>query len=169
MAFFNGFGGAPEEGGSGKGRQLRTFATSLLILVLFFFLFQGSLVSPVTIDLTGETMTLSGTGEYAVTLPYAEIVSIALTDSLDLGEMVDGTSDNNGSSGVWQNSQWGEYSLFTGAKMTRYIVVAREDGSVVVFNYENDSSTELFYTSLRDMLEGYGYSQIAYSSFQDAA
>lgn len=169
MAFFNSYSGVQDDIQQEKRNRIRSYGVSLLIIVLAFLFLGNTFRSSIDVRLDESGLILTSGSEYTVTIAYEDIVSIELADSADPGTLVEGTETSTEYSGVWKNDRWGEYSLFINPKLSRYLIFTTADGSVTVFNYQSDSSTESFYDSFCTMLEEYGLAeQATFTSFQDA-
>ena len=55
--------------------------------------------------------------------------------------------------GIWNNESWGEYSLYVNTNIDVCIVITEIEG-IFVFNYVNEQTTEDFYNSFLEYLEG---------------
>lgn len=86
-------------------------------------------------------------------IPYSDISHIELRDDLDYGVRVGGFGGSDISSGNFRNDEFGNYRLAVHNDVHSFIVVHRVDGSVVVFNLENEESTESFFEKLSDRMD----------------
>ena len=86
-------------------------------------------------------------------IPYSDISHIELRDDLDYGVRVGGFGGLDISSGNFRNDEFGSYRLAVHNDVHSFIVVHRVDGSVVVFNLENEESTESFFEKLSDRMD----------------
>ena len=85
-------------------------------------------------------------------IPYSDISHIELRDDLDYGVRVGGFGGSDISSGNFRNDEFGSYRLAVHNDVHSFIVVHRTDGSVVVFNLENEEFTESFFEELSDRM-----------------
>lgn len=83
-------------------------------------------------------------------IQYCDISHIELRNDLDYGVRVGGFGGSDISSGNFRNDEFGSYKLAVHNDVHSFIVVHRTDGSVVVFNLENEESTESFFEELSD-------------------
>lgn len=83
-------------------------------------------------------------------IQYCDISHIELRNDLDYGVRVGGFGGSDISSGNFRNDEFGGYRLAVHNDVHSFIVVHRTDGSVVVFNLENEESTESFFEELSD-------------------
>ena len=83
-------------------------------------------------------------------IQYCDISHIELRNDLDYGVRVGGFGGSDISSGNFRNDEFGSYRLAVHNDVHSFIVVHRTDGSVVVFNLENEESTESFFEELSD-------------------
>lgn len=86
-------------------------------------------------------------------IQYSDISHIELRDYLDYGVRVGGFGGSDISSGNFRNDEFGSYRLAVHNDVHSFIVVHRTDGSVVVFNLENEESTESFFEELSDRMD----------------
>ena len=86
-------------------------------------------------------------------IQYSDISHIELRDYLDYGVRVGGFGGSDISSGNFRNDEFGSYRLAVHNEVHSFIVVHRTDGSVVVFNLENEESTESFFEELSDRMD----------------
>lgn len=86
-------------------------------------------------------------------IQYSDISHIELRDDLDYGVRVGGFGGSDISSGNFRNDEFGSYRLAVHNDVHSFIVVHRTDGSVVVFNLENEESTESFFEKLSDRMD----------------
>lgn len=86
-------------------------------------------------------------------IQYSDISHIELRDYLDYGVRVGGFGGSDISSGNFRNDEFGSYGLAVHNDVHSFIIVHRTDGSVVVFNLENEESTESFFEELSDRMD----------------
>ncbi len=86
-------------------------------------------------------------------IQYSDISHIELRDYLDYGVRVGGFGGSDISSGNFRNDEFGSYRLAVHNDVHSFIIVHRTDGSVVVFNLENEESTESFFEELSDRMD----------------
>ena len=114
--------------------------------------------SDVDFALSEDRLSISGPGEFTVSVEFSDVSSIAFRDSLDQGVCIDGGSEGSYTYGIWENEEFGQYALHVLTKVNAYIVLTEVDGDVIVFNIESDKTTEAFSESLTKHLQEMGYS-----------
>ena len=118
---------------------------AVVILILSRFMGSEKVVG-VTVESDGLSFeTDSG---YASQLKWDEIQSLELRESLSYGTLVEGADDGREKSGIWNSEEFGEYELFSNAKLNRCIVCRRENGQVIAFNFESEESTKSLYDAI---------------------
>jgi hypothetical protein len=128
-------------------------------LLIFVFLVVATLFAVVyggdSAELhVGETsLTINGAGSTSYTIDYKDIQSVELVYSPDYGTSIDGGKKRMYAYGIWKNESWGEYSLYVNTNIDVCIVITEIEG-VFVFNYINEQTTEDFYNSFLEYLEG---------------
>lgn len=104
-----------------------------------------------------ESLSFNGPGEFKVFVEFEDLTSVEFRDSLDLGVCVSGGSDNGYTYGIWENEEFGEYTLHVLTKVDAYMILTEADGSTVVLNLENAQTTEAFSRNLIEHLQEKGY------------
>ena len=122
------------------------------VVILILSRFMGSeRVVGVTVESDGLSFeTDSG---YASQLKWDEIQSLELRESLSYGTLVEGVDGSREKSGIWNSEEFGEYELFSNAKLNRCIVCRRETGQVIAFNFESEESTKSLYDAIQARIE----------------
>lgn len=90
---------------------------------------------------------------YASQLKWDEIQSLELKENISYGTLVDGVDSSKEKSGTWSSEEFGEYELFSNAKLQRCIVCRRESGQVIAFNFESEESTKSLYDAILEELD----------------
>ena len=91
-----------------------------------------------------NSITLHCTEEDSCVLDYDSFDSVEFYPdftAFDKGEMLRGIDTRASCSGVFRNEEFGEYYLCVTPKFNAYLVVHQGD-TVMVFNYESESSTK---------------------------
>ena len=139
----------------------RTFWINLaIVLVLIVFATVRSFVAggpDVDFTLAEDSLSFSGPGEFAVSVAFKDLTSIAFRENLELGVCIDGGSEKGYTYGIWKNGEFGEYTLHVLTKVQAYMILTETDGSTVVVNFENAQTTEAFSQNLIEHLQNMGY------------
>lgn len=137
-------------------RKLIMFCLTALIIVLFFFL-RGD--NSIVLELReNDAITLDGPQGTFVAIPYEDIQSVALLDSFDRGECINGGTKYKNVYGTWLCEAFGEYTLMARTKVDEHIAITDKDGQTLVFNYESNEVTENLYELILNLLEQQGIS-----------
>ncbi|MCI1722472.1 MAG: hypothetical protein LKM35_04605 [Lachnospiraceae bacterium] len=127
---------------------------------LFSFIFLAAAIVIVTILLTTRTVTpldfevkengfaLTGPEKTSCEINYSDITSLDYSNQADFGSPTDGGTSLNCRYGTWENAAWGNYRNYTSTKINSCIICRTED-MTVVFNYENDDTTESIYKEIQ--------------------
>lgn len=113
--------------------------------------------SKVDFTLDEESLSLSGPGEFTVSVEFKDLTSVEFRDRLDLGVCMSGGSENGYTYGIWENEEFGEYTLHVLTKVKAYMILTEADGGIVVLNLENAQTTEAFSQNLIGHLREKGY------------
>ena len=130
-----------------------------IYILIFIFLAVATVFAIVyggdsTVLNVGESsLTIKGAGSTSYTIDYEDIQSVELVYSPDYGTSIDGGKKQKYAYGIWNNESWGEYSLYVNTNIDVCIVITEIKG-VFVFNYINEQTTEDFYNSFLEYLEG---------------
>ena len=131
-----------------------------IVLVLIVVVTVRSLVSggsDVDFTLAEDGLSFRGPGEFAVSVAFKDLTSIAFRENLELGVCIDGGSEKGYTYGIWKNGEFGEYTLHVLTKVQAYMILTETDGSTVVVNFENAQTTEAFSQNLIEHLQNMGY------------
>ena len=133
--------------------------TKNIIIPILIFLAAATVVailysgdSPVLV-VGDSSLTINGAGSTSYTIDYEDIQLVELVYSPDYGTSIDGGKKRMYAYGIWYNESWGEYSLYVNTNIDVCIVIT-EIEEVFVFNYVNEQTTEDFYNSFLEYLEG---------------
>ena len=137
----------------------RAFWTNFIIVVAliagvtFYQIFGG--VSSASFTLESDHVSFYGPdpAEFTVTVLYEDIASIEFREEFDQGSCVSGEAGKNYTYGIWENEEFGQYSLYRLTKVESCIVLTETDGDIVVFNIENAKTTEEFSKTLSEYLQ----------------
>ena len=158
MGFFNKLPDRPPEGLSVEQeiKRARTIGwrdvVICLLIVGFFLLTKDRFNLGVGLGNYGGMSPVLEATRFGITgldgethfFTYVDAESIELRDDLqsfDRGEKIEGQENRQTVSGLYRNSEFGEYQLHIQVKLHYYIVVHAPDG-VIVFNLESDETTK---------------------------
>lgn len=131
-------------------RRVLVFFLSVLIVVLFFFL-RGDY--SITLDLkTNNAITVDGPQGMLCSIPYEDVDTVALLDTFNHGECIDGGSKQGYTYGTWRCDTYGEYTLISVTKVDKFIAVTNKSGQTLVFNFESSKVTENLYDLILSLL-----------------
>ena len=102
-----------------------------------------------------DRLTLSGPGDFMVSFEFVNVASLEFRETFDRGSCISGESGKTYSYGVWENAEFGQYTLHALTKVSACIVVTETDGGVNVFNVDNAKTTEEFASSLAEHLKNF--------------
>ena len=133
--------------------------TKNIYILIFIFLAVATVFALVSsggstvLEVGESSLTINGAGSTSYTIDYEDIQSVELVYSPDYGTRVDGGKKQKVAYGIWNNEAWGDYHLDAKTNIDVCIVITEIDG-VFVFNYINEQTTEDFYYSFLEYLEG---------------
>jgi len=122
----------------------------LAVTTVFALVYSGD---STVLDVGESSLTISGAGGTSYTIDYEDIQSVELVYSPDYGTSIDGGKKQMYAYGIWNNESWGEYRLYVNTNIDVCIVITEIKG-VFLFNYINEQTTEDFYNSFLEYLEG---------------
>ena len=120
------------------------------VATVFAIVYSGD---STVLDVGESSLTINGAGSTSYTIDYEDIQSVELVYSPDYGTSIDGGKKQKYAYGIWNNESWGEYSLYVNTNIDVCIVITEIKG-VFLFNYINEQTTEDFYNSFLEYLEG---------------
>lgn len=137
-------------------QRFARICSTVLIFLAALLLFRQFTPPSANLSLEGEALSVSDGDTVDVSLPFAGIRSVSLIESLERGEMVDGTSTRRIARGIWKNEAYGEYTLCVNEKIGCCLVV--QTGSrTLVYNYESAETTRGIYDMLLQAFGDLGY------------
>ena len=83
---------------------------------------------------------------------YQDILSVEETPDLDPGIHISGIKTEKSKFGIWENNEFGEYTLSINNNVERYIVVKTYE-RIFIFNLESLDATDNFYKSFTELLQ----------------
>ena len=119
-------------------------AAVFLFAILFSRLFQGNTVVS---RFTEEGLTLTGPESFNAAVTYSEMTEIGLKEEFDYGSAAGGSENSRCRYGAWKNEAYGAYTLAV-RKETKKAIVIKAGERVVVFNAEDDQTTETLYEAI---------------------
>lgn len=99
-----------------------------------------------------DSVTISGPEKTSVTVRYSDIESLELITVTDPGEVTDGGSGRRYYWGTWKNDAYGEYTMFVTKKASKAILIRTVSGKIIVFNQDDDVTTENMYSMFTELL-----------------
>jgi len=120
------------------------------VATIFAIVYSGD---STVLNVGESSLTINGAGNTSYTIDYEDIQSVELVFSPDYGTSIAGGKKQKYAYGIWNNESWGEYRLFVNTNIDICIVITEIRG-VFVFNYINEQTTEDFYNSFLENLEG---------------
>lgn len=153
-----------------RQRNLSIFLLLAAIVVVLLF-FRNSFSEPIYLEAADTSFNATGPDGESVSVPYADITGVTLTDAWDVGNLVAGSDTGSARAGIWQHDAAGDYALFALNKTEHLLVLtlggdgvsvsgAGDDASpvhTVVFGYESDETMDGVYAAMPDLLEKKGY------------
>ena len=85
------------------------------------------------------------TTRYQMNIPYDMVESLELVDKPDMGEKVDGYTDNIIANGLWKNEAWGDYTACIEVYTDNCILVHLTDGRLFVLSRRDNEETKRVY------------------------
>lgn len=126
----------------------------IVALVAVFLALFGSRSATIAVSSIEKGISLTGPDGGVYEVFYADIEIIQLIELPEnYGTCIDGGIDKGFSYGLWENDEWGTYSLCVRNSVRQAILISQK-GNVLVFNYEGITSTESFYHALLEAISG---------------
>ena len=83
---------------------------------------------------------------------YDAIQSIELQDNVDSGRRIMGFGSSKFKFGSFNNSAFGDYTLYASTSCTKLVVLHMKDGSILALNDETDEATAALFAELNSRL-----------------
>jgi hypothetical protein len=136
--------------------EKKTFKPSaklILTAVIILIIAITSIAASVKVDITQDSITAGATFSGKTTVNINDIEDIRLTDSLNPGSRVMGLGLPWLLGGKFNNSEYGDYKLYsyTGCKVNIVIV---HNGEILVFNQKTEEKTNELYNRIREIMGG---------------
>lgn len=141
----------PSERISPIGRK-GTIAVIGSLVVVTLVASSLSFVGHITVSLEDDSLEIDAT-MMRESVDYGDITYIELRTDMDYGSRVGGLANGKVLTGNFENGEFGKYRLAAWCSVDTCIVV-HTTGKTVVFNLEDDGSTEEFYYALDGRLDG---------------
>ena len=129
-------------------KQKRNLLICISVIAVLLAFRMATDNSTVRMDLTDHLFTVSWEG-YETVMDLNEVLDIDLLPLAELGTCLDGFEDKSLACGIWENTQWGEYHLYSHKGIEACIVIRTAD-QTVAFNYESEQATRSFFEALRE-------------------
>jgi len=140
-------------GKSGLKRMVLQLLWSIAIVAAFLVLF-GRMSASINISSIENGISLIDPDGGVYEVIYVDIELIQLIElPEDYGACVDGETSKGFSYGLWQNDEWGTYSLCVKNSVEKAVFIS-QSGKALVFNYEGIASTESFYNAMLQAMSG---------------
>lgn len=118
-----------------------------MILAAFFAFSLSKQSGAITFQMNDEMLGITCLQQDPVFISYEDITEVEMTGGLDMGEKRDALDWDSGWCGVYENEEYGIYTIYAYSNVNQYIVVHYTDG-VLVFNLKKDKTTEKTYDKL---------------------
>lgn len=128
-------------------RQNQLWSLLLAVVVLFgMFGKSGVSVAP-----SAEALMLTMHDSTTAAVPYEDILLAELVDHPDFGTVADGKDTRNGKSGIWENQQWGSYTLCVYGSCGTAVKIDTKD-QIYVMNLPSEEETRQLYQLILDRI-----------------
>lgn len=134
------------------GSKSKALANILVFIVAFFLLSSLRGQTTVNVGFDEDSLTLTAPKEYSLVVDYDQVDTVELVDSFDPGSAVSGDENRGCRWGVWENSNWGQYTMTVSKKIDNAILLTKINGEKVVFNFENETSTASMHQMFTELL-----------------
>ena len=114
----------------------------VIIVALFFNSNKGSRAIDYKVSENYLTVTGPSDTGFSTDIPWLDIVSVEVADTLDIGESISSTVSQEYEDclcGTFKNDLYGTYTLCISKNISKFIVLKTNDG-ILVFNF-NDANT----------------------------
>jgi hypothetical protein len=132
-------------------RKVKIILGICLLAAIMIYLVSTD-VESISVAVKNDYLTLSYSSGDSFEIKLKDITSVSEKEDLDLGKYVSGIETKKYKFGVWENDEFGEYSLCIYSNVEKYIVVETST-NIFVFNIESDDSTDSFYQAFMDLLK----------------
>ena len=133
---------------SKHGRIRAAAAAVILVAAAAVMLLSGT-----DAGIEGETLAVKGTF-FMKKIDTGDIAGIELLGQWDIGNRSFGMETLHIRTGVFTNSETGQYNLCAYKNTGKYIKVTASDGSVTVFNLKTEEETLEIYDRIKEKIPG---------------
>lgn len=133
-----------------RGRMLSALLM-FLILAVFSALFWSGKGGTITFQMDQEMLGIVCQNRDPVFVSYEDIRQVELIDGFETGTALEASDWDSGWCGVYENEEYGVYTLYAYSGTGEYIVV-RYDGGVLVFNLKKTKDTQKTYRELLEVM-----------------
>ena len=132
----------------------RNILVAVVILIIAFLIAPFRNGESVDLNVTGNSLTVSGPEDFSFTVDVDQIDRIELVELTDMGTAAeDGGETKSLYWGNWENDAWGRYTLCVSKRSDTAILITTVDDRRYVFNYESDETTMEMRQALLDYVE----------------
>jgi len=129
----------------------KDFIFGLIILALVVvFSFKPS--NKVRFSFGEDSVDIRST-KFSMNIPYDMVDRCTLEEKPEMGEKVDGYTDDIIQTGVWKNEAWGEYTACIEVYTDNCIVIQLTDGRYFVVSRRDNEETEVVYETFQSYLK----------------
>ena len=100
----------------------------------------------------GEDSVDIKTTRFSMNIPYDMVEDLELVSKPDMGEKVDGFTDDIIAHGLWKNASWGEYTACLEVCTENCILVHLDDGRLFVLSRRNNEETQKVFEEFKTYL-----------------
>ena len=139
-----------EQSSNKKAGRSRKYTIIILLILFIIGTVQalsgrtGSVIAQVDDNMLGVV------GSYGdpVFVRLDEITRLELVDAVNFGRCLEGEEKSNTMSGLYENGEFGTYTLHVYTSCSPYIVIGYGDGNTLIFNQKTAKLTRKIYEDL---------------------
>ena len=129
-----------------KGRKKASAVLLILVLAgVVVVMFTGE----ITCTLDQNTLRIEATYAEDLTISYADIDTVELRETFDIGVRSFGFSSAKLSTGIFQNDEWKDYTLYA-YNACDCMILIRSEGKVLAINAKTTEETQKLYADLME-------------------
>jgi hypothetical protein len=132
-------------------RKIKFILGVCLLAAIMIYLVSTD-VESISVAVKNDYLTLSYSSGDSFGIKLKDITSVSEKGDLDLGKYVSGIETKKYKFGVWENDEFGEYSLCIYSNVEKYIIV-KTSTNIFVFNIESVDATDSFYQAFMELLK----------------
>ncbi len=121
---------------------------AVILIGVIFLMFTGN----ITAVADSDSLKITATYWTDIDTEYSEIDSVSYRDELDVGVRTNGFGSPRLSLGIFENDEFGQYTLYAYTGAEEYIVLT-SNGKTLVIGLKNTSDTRALYESISEKLE----------------